>query len=301
MSSLLSTPTPLRMGPEVTKKPAAAPAPGNGAAAEFLSGKPLNPSGDKANLIDFWPSCLLQHAQLREAMIAATKPLEVMDMACGTGVVSSYIHTLMKEMEPAQREKLRLTSADSSEAQLGIVQEKITREGWLESKVVQADIMNMSFPSETFDFIIVANALMLVADPYASLRDTRDAVACLGLPGQQPVSWPQSSIELTTLWGPGAWHSPTFAKSMFTAAGFVDVEVEIATNWVPFSSADQWCTVFQAFMHGVTERFWTKEQREKLKGELMPTIKAFLEKKYQGKPFKNERIILLTRGRKPEL
>ncbi|KAK2051618.1 S-adenosyl-L-methionine-dependent methyltransferase [Colletotrichum caudatum] len=332
------------MAPEVTKKLAAASAPGSGATAELLIGKPLNSSGDKTNLVEFWrnpdsgeiyrhaehntfpiASCLVQYAKLPETVITATKPLEVMDIACGTGSVSSYIQTLMKEMKPAEREKVRLMSSDSSEALLRIVQEKIAMEGWLGSKVVQSDIMIMSFPSDTFDFVMVANALMLVADPYTSLDvecyrvikpggtlatstwvtegwvpDTRDAVASLGLPGQPPVSWPQSSMELTSLWGPGAWHSPTFLKSMFRAAGFVDIKVEIVTNCVPFSSANQWCTVFQAFMQGVLERFWTKEQRDKLKGKLMPTIKAFLEKRYQRKPLENKRTILLVRGRKPE-
>ncbi|KAK2043976.1 HET-domain-containing protein [Colletotrichum somersetense] len=199
-------------------------------------------------------------------------------MACGTGVVSSYIQTLMKEMKPAEREKVRLMSADSSEAQLGIVQEKIAREGWLGSKVVQADIMVQCYR-------VIKPGGTLATSTWVTegwVPNIRDAVASLGLPGQPPVSWPQSSMELTSLWGPGAWHSPTFVKSMFTAAGFVDVEVEIVTKWVPFSSADQWCTVYQAFMHGVVERFWTKEQKDKLKGELMPTIKAFLETNHLG-------------------
>ncbi|KAK1565970.1 S-adenosyl-L-methionine-dependent methyltransferase [Colletotrichum navitas] len=333
------------MGPEITNKLAADSSPGSGATKKPLLRKPLNSPGDKANLVEFWRNpdagsiykhteigtfpitpCLVQHARLSEAVTAARKPLEVMDMCCGTGVVSSYIQSMMREMNPAEREKVRLTSADSSEAQLKIVKEKITKEGWLGSKVVQADIMNMAFPSDHFDVIIVAMALMLVADPYTSLNvecyrvtkpggtlatstwvtegwipDTRDAVASLCLPGQPPVSWPQSSIELTSLWGPGAWESPTFVKSMFTAAGFVDVEVNVVTKWVRYSGVDEWCLVFQAFMHGVIERFWTREQRDKLQGKLMPTLRAFLEKKYQGQPLEIERTILLARGRKPEL
>lgn len=87
---------------------------------------------------------------------------------------------------------------------------------------------------------------------------------------------------------------------MFTAAGFVDVEVDVVTKWVPFSGVDEWCTVFQAFMHGVMERFWTRAQREGLKGRLMPTLRAFMEEKYQGRPFEVERTVLLARGRKPE-
>lgn len=132
------------------------------------------------------------------------------------------------------------------------------------------------------------------------IPDTRDAVAGLALPGQQPVAWPQSSIELTSLWGPGAWESPSFVKSMFKAAGFVDVEVDVVTKWVAFSSVDKWCTVFQAFMYGVMERFWTKAQREGLKAQLMPTLRKHMEEKYQGRPFEVERTVLLARGRKPE-
>ncbi|GKT48700.1 glandicoline B O-methyltransferase roqN [Colletotrichum spaethianum] len=167
-------------------------------------------------------------------------------------------------------------------------------------------------------------ALMLISDPYTSLRecyrvtkpggtlatstwitegwvpDTRDAVAHLALPGEPPVAWPQSSIELTSLWGPGSWESPSFGKSMFRAAGFVDVETEVVTKWISFTSVDEWCTVFQAFMYGITDRFWTPAQREGLRGELMPALRKYMEDKYQGQPFEIERTVLLVRGRKPE-
>ncbi|KAK1672176.1 S-adenosyl-L-methionine-dependent methyltransferase [Colletotrichum godetiae] len=353
MSSLINNPAPLYMSPELTKKKPIIAGPTTTAAASTTtaatsSSKSLNASGDKANLIEFWRNpeagniyrhaehltspvtpCLVEHSKLCQTVSSAsasTKMIHVMDMCCGTGVVSSYIQKMMRELPGQQRERVRLTSADSSEAQLGVVKEKIEREEWVGSEVKQADIMNMSFPSDQFDVVIVAMALMLVADPYTSLNecyrvtkpggtvatstwvtegwipDTRDAVASLTLPGpnQQPVSWPQSSIELTSLWGPGAWESPSFVKSMFTAAGFVDVEVDVVTKWVPFSGVDEWCTVFQAFMYGVMERFWTRAQREGLKGRLMPTLRAFMEEKYQGRPFEVERTVLLARGRKPE-
>ncbi|KAK1978716.1 S-adenosyl-L-methionine-dependent methyltransferase [Colletotrichum cereale] len=303
----------------------------------------LNLSGDKANLVEFWRNpeagniyrhaehlthpvtpCLVEHARLCQAVTAAKGPLRVMDMCCGTGVVSSHIQKMMREMPGSDGGKVRLTSADSSEAQLGVVKEKAAREGWAGCEVRQADIMNMEFPSDHFDVVIVAMALMLVADPYTSLDecyrvtkpggtvatstwvtegwvpDTHDAVAGLALPGQPPVSWPRSLVELTSLWGPGAWESPSFAKSMFTAAGFVEVEVEVVTRWVPFRDVDEWCTVFQAFMHGVVERFWTRAQREGLRAELMPTLRRYMEDKYGGRPFEVERTVLLARGRKPE-
>lgn len=62
-------------------------------------------------------------------------------MCCGTGVVSSYIQKMMRELPGQQRERVRLTSADSSEAQLGVVKEKIGREGWVGCEVRQADIL----------------------------------------------------------------------------------------------------------------------------------------------------------------
>ncbi|KAL0936989.1 uncharacterized protein CTRU02_209205 [Colletotrichum truncatum] len=338
MSSLI-TPVPVPLGPE-SKKPVTTAA---------ASAAPLNAAGDKANLTNFWRNpdagniyrhaehltgpvtqSLVDHARLREAITAAAassnpNPLRVMDMCCGTGVVSGCIQRMLREMGTKEREKLELLSADSSEAQLGVVKDKIAREGWTGTDVAQCDIMDQSFPTGSFDVVICAMAIMLIADPYKAMAecyrvtkpggtfatstwviegwvpDTRDAVASLSLPGQQSVCWPQNSAELTNLWGPGCWESPSFVRSMFTAAGFVDVEVEVVTKWVNFQNADEWCTVFQAFMHGVVERFWTMEQKEKLKGKLMPTLRAFLERKYQGGPFSVERTVLLARGRKPEM
>ncbi|GKT48699.1 methyltransferase tpcH [Colletotrichum spaethianum] len=171
MSSVISTPNPLPMGPEVTKKPnnlTATPSARHAAAAAVANKQqqqqPLNAAGDKANLVEFWrrpeagniyrhaehltlpvTPCLVEHAQLCQAVSAAKAPLKVMDMACGTGVVSSYIQKMMRELPPHEREKLKLTSADSSEAQLGVVKDKMAREKWVGCEVKQTDIMVNSF------------------------------------------------------------------------------------------------------------------------------------------------------------
>ncbi|KAF9870713.1 hypothetical protein CkaCkLH20_11815 [Colletotrichum karsti] len=340
MSSLVTKPAPAPLTSDINRKPPT---------ADSVAAAPLNAAGDKANLTSFWRTpeagniyrhaehltgpvtpCLVDHAGLRERLVAAAassnpNPVRVIDMCCGTGVVSGCVQRMVREMGGREGEKLELVCADSSEAQLGVVREKIEREGWVGVDVALCDIMDQKFEDGSFDVVICAMAIMLIADPYKAVAechrvtkpggtfatstwviegwipDTRDAVSALALPGGRPVCWPRNSAELTNLWGPGCWESPSFVTSMFTAAGFVDVEVEVVTKWVRFSGPDEFCTVFQAFMYGVVERFWTREQKVGLKGELLPAIRRFLERKYQGGPFSVERTVLLARGRKDDM
>jgi hypothetical protein len=132
--------------------------------------------------------------------------------------------------------------------------------------------------------------------------ETKEAIrlANLRLPGGEPVAWPQDSIEISSLWGVGPWHRPSFGRSMFQAAGFIDVKMLIVPAHVMYENVDQFIDVHQAFMHGIVERFWTKEQKEKLTHLILPTIREFMRGKYGGEAFTCERRCLCISGKKPE-
>ncbi|GJC81029.1 glandicoline B O-methyltransferase roqN [Colletotrichum liriopes] len=210
----------------------------------------LNASGDSMNLLEIWrkpiigelyiraeyitypvATSLVEFARLGDVPIRKS-PLKVLDMCCGTGVVSSVIQKMMRErsLPGWDTDSVTLTCVDSSQAQLEVIQNKAIQEDWVANEVKQVDVM---LPLESFR-VTKCDGILATSTWHTEgwVADTRDAidVSNLALPGQPPVSWPQSSLELTCLWGPGAWESPSFVKSIFRAVGFIDVEIDVVTK-----------------------------------------------------------------------
>ncbi|KAF4784407.1 hypothetical protein HER10_EVM0008013 [Colletotrichum scovillei] len=308
----------------------------------FLNPAALSPAGDRANHTTFWRNPkvgniyrnteyitapitqpLLDYCGLTEDNIASlTEPIEVLDMCCGAGVVSARIQEMLKTTGQGGKGLVRLTCSDSSGGQIGHVRGRVRKDGWTDATVVQADIASLPFESDSFDYIVVGMALMVVAEPYAGLAelcrvlkpggriasstwategwvsDTRDAVANFGIPGQQPVPWPQKSCHLTGLWSPGAWDDPYFAAAMYNASGLTEIKSEIIAKPITFRDPEQFCTIFEALLTGTVERYWSREQKEKLRHKLKPAIVEYLGKRYGGGPFEIERSIVLVRGTK---
>lgn len=79
---------------------------------------------------------LVEHAGLTKNI---THPLQVLDMACGTGVVSAYLHQALSKMGPGAQDKVQLTCADISESQIGYVRQRIQAQGWKNTVAVQTN------------------------------------------------------------------------------------------------------------------------------------------------------------------
>ncbi|KAJ0160263.1 Demethylmenaquinone methyltransferase [Colletotrichum tanaceti] len=304
----------------------------------------LNPAADKDNHTNVWthpevgriyrntehvtaalvPPLLDACGLTEEAIASLKRPIEVLDMCCGAGVVSAQIQTILKRTGMANKGMVKLTCSDSSAGQMEYVKNRIQADGWVDSKVVKGDISCLPFESNSFDFVVVGAALMVVADPYTGLSElfrilkpggrlatstwghegwvaaTCGAFADLSLPNQKPVPWPQESSDMTRLWSPGKWECDRFTAAMYNAAGFADVRSDtIPSPLLSFDSAEHFCTAYQTLHFGVMEKYWSKEQKEKLSPLLAETFIKYLRKKYDGGPFGFERSTVIASGTKP--
>lgn len=79
---------------------------------------------------------LVEHAGLTKNV---TRPIQVLDMACGTGVVSAHLHQALKTMGLETQNNVHLTCADISESQIGYVRQRIQTQGWKNTVAVQTN------------------------------------------------------------------------------------------------------------------------------------------------------------------
>ena len=68
----------------------------------------------------------------------SNSPLVVLDTACGSGVVSRHIMSLLS---PEAKSRLDLTAADISEAMITHVAKRFDTEGWSKARAIKADAM----------------------------------------------------------------------------------------------------------------------------------------------------------------
>jgi SAM-dependent methyltransferase len=118
---------------------------------------------------------------------ATKNPVVVLDLACGSGVVTQE---LQKELPVEILEKSKFVSGDSSEALVGVVGKRVEAEGWrnVEPRVTDAMVRRLShihldrrdganvylqdtkLPDDTFSHVAVAMGLHLIPRPDDALR-----------------------------------------------------------------------------------------------------------------------------------
>lgn len=89
---------------------------------------------------------LLEHAGLLtdgELSADITRPVSVLDMACGTGVVTATLHDAMERSGGRQQQQsgdlIKITCSDISEPQVSWVRRRIKQMGWRNTEAVVTD------------------------------------------------------------------------------------------------------------------------------------------------------------------
>ena len=92
-----------------------------------------------------------------------TKPLVILDDACGTGVISHVLQTQAKERIA------ELVCADLSPAMIEYVNKRIIKEDWKSTTTQVADAQDTKLPSEHFDAVVASLVIFALPDPQKGL------------------------------------------------------------------------------------------------------------------------------------
>lgn len=85
---------------------------------------------------------LLEHAGLLvddELSADITRPVSVLDMACGTGVLTATLHDAMERSGQQDADMVKVTCCDISEPQVSWVRRRIKQMGWRNTEAIVAD------------------------------------------------------------------------------------------------------------------------------------------------------------------
>ena len=108
---------------------------------------------------------LLQQAGIQKTPDGAR--LNVLDDACGIGIVSAH---LRRVLSPAARQNLELTCLDIHGPMVEYVRRKAAREGWTAVNTIQGDARDTKLPDGTFTHVFINIGPTMWKDDRASIR-----------------------------------------------------------------------------------------------------------------------------------
>lgn len=88
----------------------------------------------------------------------------ILDLACGTGLNFPHLRELVGEHG-------QVVGADLTPAMLDIARKMITKKGWRNVEVHEADAANLPFPNAFFDKVIVSFALNIIPEYRAAIEE----------------------------------------------------------------------------------------------------------------------------------
>ncbi|KAK4448443.1 putative methylase [Podospora aff. communis PSN243] len=245
----------------------------------------------------------------------ASKPFKLFDNGCGAGVVASE---LQRRIKPEALHQSSILCGDFSQPAIGLVQKRITEEGWKNTEANVVDAQKTNLPSSSFSHVTMNIGFHVVPDSEAALDETIRILSPGGTLAfttwTQPLGWapdvkeafesfpfeaPFAASPQMTSWG--RWSDTNWIRNTLEAKGLQDVQVEPYAFLQRADSPEYFVRNFGMIVNWVMTSCWSEELRnEHPREEVEGLVKVFLEKKYRGKSWDLLWVAIIASGRVPE-
>ncbi|KAJ5563149.1 S-adenosyl-L-methionine-dependent methyltransferase [Penicillium sp. DV-2018c] len=231
------------------------------------------------------------------------RPLRVLDLACGTGVVSEKLHEVLADQPQASWE---LVCGDISMELTGHVKRKIIEEGWSNSTARVMDAQNTELPAGGLTHVFAALDTLRILKPGGILtistwqKSTLQTLHSLlpsiilshtngnkaeWLPVLEaavrtiPAALPfPTTKEFMSCMNPG-WDDEEYVRGRLEQAGFMHVHTTTISKEFHTSTADLY-KIAAPVIPIIVSKWWSAEQRKAHEGEILPALARYMEKAY---------------------
>ncbi|RAH68129.1 class I SAM-dependent methyltransferase [Aspergillus aculeatinus CBS 121060] len=249
---------------------------------------------------------------------SAQRPLKVLDLACGTGVVAEKLHEVLAEQRAGS---WKLLCGDISTELTGHVKRKIVEEGWSANTSARVmDAQSTELPAAELTHVFAALAWTSFPDTYAALNDTLRILqpgGTLTLSTWQKTEWlpvleaavrtisasPElpfpTTKEFMSCMNPG-WDDEAYVRGRLEQAGFVRVHTTTISQAFHASTADLY-KIAAPVIPIIVSKWWSAAQREAHEAEILPALGRYLEETYGAAGLVPQRwTAVFARGEKSE-
>jgi SAM-dependent methyltransferase len=264
----------------------------------------MDPDEYRAQSIERWDSVARGWGAQRERMSAASAPVNrwlidalglrsggaLLELACGPGETGLLA---LERLQPGGK----LISTDASEEMIALVEQRAAELGVsdaVEARVMQAEWIDL--PVASVDAVVCRWGYMLLADPGASLRETRRVlkpggrVSLAAWDGAPRNPWASAIgmelvgrglMERPQPGEPGqfAWSDKSVIADALEDAGFTGIEVETIEFSFQHPDLDAWwdVTLDQGPALGPTVSGMTPAERDELRDALDERLAAYVK------------------------
>ncbi|CAI7601284.1 unnamed protein product [Penicillium glandicola] len=222
------------------------------------------------------------------------RPLIILDLACGTGVVSDALHDML-DSQP--EESWELTCGDISTELTGHVKRKILDRKWENSTAKVVDAQDTQLPSGHYTHVFAALAFTSFPDTYAAMKEVMRVLqpgGTLTISTWQRTEWLAiveaavatipadlpfpTTKEFMSCMNPG-WDSEDYVQSRFEEAGFQKVHVTTISKKFETTVEDLY-KIAQPVIPIIVSKWWNQEQRDKHEQDILPALHRHLNETY---------------------
>lgn len=253
---------------------------------------------------------------LKLANINQQSEIEVLDLACGGGIISSELID-----NPSLKIK-RITAGDLDDQMLTFTSTKrdsylisSPNSNWSRVETQKMSQTSLPLPNATFDYVFNNFGVFFHPDEYATLTETLRVLkpnGTAGLTSWKAIAWwaevadpalAQYLPEAPKLPAPGGlfptkgWNDPEAIPAKLEQAGFRDVKVS-EYKFKPKVEAEPFAQATGFLVQSIAKRVWSEDIYGKFGGEIEAALVQYLKANYEGGVWDGDMTAIITLGSK---
>jgi ubiquinone/menaquinone biosynthesis C-methylase UbiE len=266
---------------------------------------------------------LVEQSGITTALQGKKGKLNILDQACGTGVVAVALHDAFaatSTSEGSNKEEIdwHLQCTDLSQPMLNAVQERINQEGWKDTETAHSDMLKNGLESDKYDYVFASFVFMALPNFEAALDESLRVLKPGGtiaintwksLPWIEDVNAAAASLstDLPPLTmsqfgqsGDGEWNNPSWIKAQLRDRNLEHIQVKPVLKTLTTGTARETAHVSMLPMKAIMGSMWSDEQREKYGDSYFHALLQYLEDKYgKDKEIAKMWEAIITTAKKP--
>ena len=218
--------------------------------------------------------------------------IDVMDNACGGGVITFEVLKLAKEN--SNEIKLgRIVASDNDEKMIRHVRRRREESGWKDVEVMQFDQQSVPLPDDTFSHIFNNFGVFFAPNDDAALAETFRLLKPGGVAGftswKTIAWWPQIAMPALSSFIPEApklpdpstvfpargWSAPSVILPKLEKAGFRDIQIS-EYSFAPEVEAEEFSEAAGLLVKIITKKLWSEKANEKYGNQIEPAVRSYL-------------------------
>ena len=253
---------------------------------------------------------------LKLANINEQSEIEVLDLACGGGIMSSELIN-----NPSLKLK-RIIAGDIDDQMLAFVSNKrdailksTPGSNWSRVETQKINQTSIPLPDATFDYVFNNFGIFFHPDENATLAETLRVLklnGTAGLTSWKAIAWwaevadpalAQHLPDAPKLPAPGGlfptkgWNNPEAIPAKLEQAGFRDIKVS-EYKFKPRVEAEPFAQATAFLVQSIARRVWSEEVYGEYGGQIEAALVQYLKENYEGGIWDGDMAAIVTLGSK---